>query len=190
MGRAVEKRRPATYADVMTASPEVVAELIDGTLYTSPRPTSLHARASSRLGALLDDPFDRRAGGGPGGWISLDEPELHLAGNALVPDLGGWRRERMPQLPDVPAFTLAPDWVCEVLSPATAVLDRKRKMPRYAEAGVRHAWLIDPQVRSLEVYRLDGELWQLLVTFDEEDERVRAEPFDAVELDLRALWAR
>ena len=104
----------------------LVAEIVDGVLRTFPRPASLHARASSRLGAELDGPFDRGRGG-PGGWILLDEPELHLHGDILVPDIAGWRRTRMPELPDAAAFELPPDWVREVLSPSTAPTDRAEK---------------------------------------------------------------
>lgn len=125
--------------------------------------------------------------GGPGGWWILYEPELHLGADVMVPDLAGWRRERMPVVPDVAAFELAPDWVCEILSPSTASLDRMRKMPRYATAGVGHAWLIDPIARGLEVFRnLDGH-WLSVAVF-EGTQVVRAEPFDAVELDLGLLW--
>ena len=119
----------------------------------------------------------------------LDEPELHLSGDALVPDLGGWRRERMPTLPEVTAFELAPDWVCEVLSPSTARLDRAGKMRHYAAAGVRHTWLVDPIATTLEVYRLDGAGWRLLETYAG-DVQIRPEPFEAVELELGALWSR
>jgi Uma2 family endonuclease len=129
------------------------------------------------------------AGGGPGGWIVLDEPELHLHGDVLVPDLAGWRRERMPELPDAAAFELAPDWVCEVLSPSTAAVDRADKLPIYAREGVQHAWLLDPTAKTLEVLRLEGDAWRLLATWRDEAV-VRAEPFDAFELDLAVLWAR
>lgn len=188
MARVVQRKKPATYADVISAPPHVVAELIEGELYTSPRPASPHARAASVLEVVLGGPFDRGMGGGPGGWLILHEPELHLGPHAMVPDLGGWRRERMPEMPRVAAFELAPDWVCEVLSPVTAALDRPKKMPRYAAAGVTHAWLVDPDARTLEVFRLDGGAWKVIGT-QEGDDRVRAEPFEAVELDLAALWA-
>ena len=114
-------RRRATYEDVLAQPDHVVAEVIHGTLYTFARPRTRHARSSSRLGAVLDGPFDRGANGGPGGWIILDEPELHLGADPdiLVPDLAGWRRTRMPEMPDAPYLTLAPDWVCEVVSPST-----------------------------------------------------------------------
>ena len=111
-------RRRATYRDVLEAPPHMVAEIVSGTLHTHPRPAPRHARASSALGAKIGDPFDY--GGGPGGWWILDEPELHLADDILVPDIAGWRRERMPDFPDTAFFTLAPDWVCEGRSPGTS----------------------------------------------------------------------
>jgi len=107
----------------------------------------------------------------------------------MVPDLAGWRRERMPEIPDAAFFDLAPDWVCEVLSPSTAALDRTRKWHHYAEAGVRHFWFLDPGPRTLEVYQLDSGSWRL-ISSAAGDVLVRAVPFDAVEVDLAALWAR
>lgn len=180
--------RRATYADLAALPENVIGEIVDGELIASPRPALRHARASSRLGGVLGPPFDV-GDGGPGGWIILDEPELHLSGDALVPDLAGWRRERVPEMPDVDAFTLAPDWVCEVLSPSTGVLDRARKLPIYARERVGHVWLVDPRLQTLEVFRREGSDWLLLGTFAGE-RRVRAEPFDAIDLDLSLLWAR
>jgi Uma2 family endonuclease len=188
VGRRVEKKGAATHADLAALPPGVVGELVDGTLYSSPRPSSLHARAAGRLLEDLGAPFDRGRGG-PGGWIILVEPELHLGGAALVPDLAGWRRARMPELPDVAAFDLAPDWICEVISPSTAVLDRKIKLPRYAEAGIGHAWLVDPVAQLLEVLAREGSGWRTLAVFGERDP-VRAEPFETFTLDLGALWER
>ena len=186
VARAVQ--RPATYADLEALPPNMVGEIVDGVLYANPRPASPHATASSAIGEELGPPF-KRGKGGPGGWVILDEPELHLGGNVLVPDLGGWRRERMPEMPHVAAFELAPDWVCEVLSPSTAKLDRGAKLPAYARERVGHVWIVDPLQRFLEVLRLDGETYRIVGThFD--DAKVRAEPFDAIELDLTALWAR
>ncbi|NOY89802.1 MAG: Uma2 family endonuclease [Deltaproteobacteria bacterium] len=186
MPNAAEKL--ATYEDVLAAPEHLVAQLIDGQLITQPRPASRHARAGSRLGALLDGPFDRGSGG-PGGWVILFEPELHLGPHVLVPDLAGWRRERMPELPDAPFFELAPDFCCEVLSPSTARTDRIRKVPLYAEYGVGHVWLVDPQAQSLEVFALDGESYRLVGTYAEE-EVVEAMPFGAVPLELGLLWQR
>lgn len=186
MGHPAKRR--ATYDDLLAVPQHLVAEIIDGTLVTMPRPAALHARAASRLGAELDGPFDRGRGG-PGGWILLDEPELHLRGDVLVPDLAGWRRERMPELPDAAAFELAPDWICEVLSPSTAALDRAEKMPIYAREQVRHVWLVDPNARTLESYALEGARWVLLGAW-RDDASVRAEPFADFALELAGLWAR
>ena len=181
-------KRRARYEDLLAVPGLVVAEIIDGELRTQPRPASRHARAASSLGGELYGPFER-GHGGPGGWILLDEPELHLGGDVLVPDLAGWRRARMPELPDVPYFDLAPDWVCEVLSPSTAASDRADKMPIYARERVAHVWLIDPLTKTLEVCRLEGGRWMILGTWRDEA-RVRAEPFEAFELELAGLWAR
>ncbi|HSN98013.1 MAG TPA: Uma2 family endonuclease [Candidatus Nanopelagicales bacterium] len=190
MGNPAQKLRRATYADLEAVPPHLVAELIRGTLHTFPRPAPAHAQASSALGVELGGPFDRGRGG-PGGWRILDEPELHLGDDVVVPDLAGWRRERMPRLPAESFFTLAPDWICEVLSPGTAAHDRAEKMPLYAAAGVSHAWLVDPVARTVEVYVLLGEGarrgW-LLLGVHRDSARVRAEPFDAIEIDLAGLW--
>lgn len=181
-------KKRATYEDVLNTPKHFVAEIIRGSLSVLPRPRALHSRSSSRLGGELSGPFDRGRGG-PGGWVLLDEPELHLAEDIIVPDLAGWRRSRMPEIPDVPYFTLAPDWVCEVLSPSTEQLDRADKLPLFAENGVQHAWLLSPSARTLEVFELDGTTFRLVNVF-KNDERVRARPFDAVELELGALWER
>jgi Uma2 family endonuclease len=183
-------RKQASYADVLASPEHVVAEIIGGQLITSPRPAPRHARAASRLGVALGNSFDQD-GGDPGGWWILDEPELHLerAGHPIVPDLAGWRVERLPELPDAAHFELAPDWICEVLSASTEAVDRADKMPVYAAAGVSHAWLIDPLLTTLEVFRREQERW-VLVTTHKGDIVVRAEPFDAVAIDLRPLWRR
>jgi Uma2 family endonuclease len=186
MGRPANKR--ATYADLMEVPSHLVAEIVDGELITSPRPALAHARASSRLGIDLGGPFDRGRGG-PGGWIILDEPELHLGGDVLVPDLAGWRRERMPTVPDVVGCELAPDWLCEVVSSSTERMDRARKMPIYAREKVPHLWLVNPLSQTLEAYELRGGMWTLLATH-QGDTLVRVPPFDAIELELGALWAR
>ena len=182
-------RRRATYEDVLNAPEHVVAEIIDGELYASPRPASPHAVAASAIGADLFGPFHRSPGdpAGPGGWWILDEPELHLGADVVVPDLAGWRRERLPQLANVAYFTQAPDWICEVVSPATGGLDRVRKMRIYAREQVAHAWLVDPLQQTLEVYRLEGGRW-LVASTHGGDEQVRAEPFAAVELQLARWW--
>jgi len=183
-----EPKRPATYEDLETIPPNCVGEIVDGELYVSPHPALPHVRAVSKLGGWLAGPFDAGEGG-PGGWLLLFAPELHLRGDALVPDVAGWRRERMPVMPEVAASTLAPDWVCEVLSPSTAVLDREKKMRAYARESVRHLWLVDPLQQALEVYRLEGSRWSQQGIWKGEG-LVRAEPFDALELKLGVLWTR
>lgn len=179
-------KRSATYEDLLAVPDHLVAEIVAGTLHTSPRPASPHAHAASTLGMDIGTPF-HRGRGGPGGWWILHEPELHLGADVLVPDRAGGRRERMPVVPDTAWFELAPDWVCEVVSPSTGRLDRTVKMPAYAREGVAFAWLVDPLQRTPEVFGLREGQWVLLAAHAE-DERVRVEPFEAVELELGALW--
>ncbi len=181
-------RRRATYEDVLRAPPHMIAEVIDGELRLQPRPAKPHAFAASALGEELGPPF-KRGRGGPGGWINLDEPELHLQADILVPDLAGWRRERMPvAVADEPYFTLAPDWVGEILSPSTGKFDRTDKLRIYAREKVEWVWLVDPILRTLEVLRRAEVGWSLRGTW-RDDERARAEPFEAIELELGVLWA-
>jgi Uma2 family endonuclease len=180
----------ATYEDVLNAPEHKVAEVIDGVLSTHPRPAFPHAQAASTLGEELGPPF-KRGKGGPGGWIILAEPELHLGTepDILVPDLAGWRRETMPVMPDAAFFTVRPDWVCEVLSPGTRRHDRHGKMPVYLRERVTHVWLIEPTDHTLEVFVLDGASYRLLGTYADAEE-VRAAPFDAIVLELGVLWER
>ena len=163
-----------------------VAEILEGELYATPRPAPRHADASTGLTAALRSAFDRGLGG-PGGWRILSEPELHLAADIVVPDLAGWKRERLPALPEEAYFSLAPDWACEVLSPSTAAMDRVKKLTIYAREGLAHVWLADPLARTLEVLRLEHGRWTILTIFSGLSV-VRAEPFDAIELDLSQLW--
>ena len=178
--------RRATYQDVLDAPAHRVAEIVDGTLHTHPRPAMPHALASSRLGGELTGPFDRGRGG-PGGWWIIDEPELHLGEEIVVPDLAGWRRERMPDYPDTAYVTLAPDWVCDVLSPSTRRLDLHGKRPVYAREGVGHLWLVDPLDRTLEAFELRDGHWTLIATA-KDDEPVSIRPYDAITLSLGDLW--
>jgi Uma2 family endonuclease len=179
-------RSRATYDDLLAVPANLVAELIDGVVHSHPRPGARHTNAASVLGEELGPPF-RRGRGGPGGWVILDEPELHLAADVLVPDLAGWRRARLPEIPDVAYFSLPPDWICEVLSPSTAAVDRADKLPIYARERVLHAWLVDPIEKTLEVLRLDGNTYRVLATW-RDSAFVRAEPFEAIALDLSLLW--
>ncbi len=181
-------KRRATYQDVLDAPEQLVAEIIGGELRLSPRPGGPHTAVASMLGYVLGPPF-HIGNSGPGGWIILDEPELHLGEDVVVPDLAGWRTHRLSEVPDDAFFTLAPDWACEILSRSTAVHDRSEKLPIYAAAGVAHAWLVDPLQRTLEVLRLHESKW-LIVAIHRGDARVRAEPFDAIEIDLGLIWAK
>ncbi len=168
----------------------MVAEIIDGDLLLSPRPASRHSNAELTLGALLKGPF-QWGKDGPGGWVILSEPELHFFPGSerevVVPDLAGWRRERLPEPPEKAAIEVRPDWVCEVISPSTESVDRTRKTRVYAREGVPHMWFVNPVLKTLEVYRLVGENWQLMGTH-QGDVEVRAEPFEAVPLPLGQLW--
>jgi Uma2 family endonuclease len=180
-------KKNATYDDLREVPDHFVAEMFDGDLYASPRPAIPHTRAASVLGAALMGPFDRGLNG-PGGWLFLDEPELHFGNDVLVPDIAAWRRARLPALPAAAYITLAPDWVCEVLSPSTERLDRGEKLRVYARERVAYVWLIDPSRQALEVLALDGRgQWAERGPF-EGRANVRAAPFDAIELELGALW--
>lgn len=183
-----EQNSPEVESAFENALPGCVVEILDGELHTMPRPRAMHSRAASRLGRCIGQ-FDDDEG--PSGWIILDEPEIHLGPrpDKVVPDLAGWRRERMPELPDVAAFTLAPDWACEVLSESTEAIDRGKKLRIYRREGVGHVWLVNPTLRTLEVYRLTQGQWMLVDTHEGED-TVRAEPFESIELPLARLWAR
>ncbi|MEO6776598.1 MAG: Uma2 family endonuclease [Kofleriaceae bacterium] len=183
---AAPAKPSATYADIERLPPDITGQLIDGVLYTHSRPATPHAQAASVLGMDLGGAF-HRGRGGPGGWILLDEPELHFGLDVVVPDLGGWRRERMPALPRAPFLTLAPDWVCEVLSPSTASIDRGPKLKVYGRERIPWVWLVDPIGRTLEVLALDGPTYRITDVYTGRG-AVRAQPFDAIELDLDAVF--
>ena len=182
-------KRRATYEDLVTVPDHLVAEILDGELVTSPRPASPHAVASGALHGALYGAFhgDGNAPDSPGGWWVLIEPELHLGDDILVPDLAAWQRTRLPTIPNVAAFTLVPDWICETISPSTSRIDRVRKMPIYARAGVRQLWIVDPLLRTLEVFRCEGGRWVMVAAFGGDDV-VRAEPFAAIALALARWW--
>lgn len=184
--RSGTKRR-ATYDDLLKVPAPMVAEIVDGELYASPRPAPRHAVAATVLVSNLNPPF-QQGRGGPGGWWILVEPELHFGEDVLVPDIAGWKRERLARMPEAAYFTLSPDWVCEVISPSTEKLDRVRKMAVYARERVAHAWLVNPLARTLEILRLEGERWVVAASHGDE-ETVRAEPFEAVAIELPAVWA-
>ena len=176
----------ATYEDLVHLPENMVGEIIEGELYASPRPAGPHTLFSSVIGMEVGMAY-HLGRGGPGGWWIIDEPELHLGRNVLVPDLAGWRRERMPVLPQSQVFSIAPDWTCEVLSPSTSRLDRTKKMPIYAHHEVSWAWLVDPVERFLEVMELHDDKWVVIATFGGSD-KMRAQPFEEIEIDLESIW--
>jgi Uma2 family endonuclease len=186
-GKGAAKKSPATYADIEALPEFKLGEIIGDDLYVSPRPAGPHALATTGLVGQIDGPF-QRGRGGPAGWLILFEPELHFGRQVLVPDIAAWRSERAPS-PEDPHFTVAPDWVCETLSPSTAVIDRTRKLHVYAHEGVAFVWLLDPAQRTLEVLRRDGLGWRVASNHGG-DEVIRAAPFDAVEIELGALWTK
>ncbi|MDX2158597.1 MAG: Uma2 family endonuclease [Hyphomicrobiaceae bacterium] len=178
--------RPATYADLEALPANRVGEILYGVLHAHPRPAPRHSLAFTRLVLEIGGPFDRGRGG-PGGWLFLAEPELHLGPHVVVPDIAGWRRERLPRMPDTAFIETPPDWVCEVLSPSTVRIDRTDKLAIYAEFGVSHAWYVDPLARTLEVFELTGAKWLLAATFKDADP-VTAPPFAVHTFALDVLW--
>lgn len=187
MNRIARAPGKAIYQDVIDAPANMVAQIINGTLYTHPRPAPKHAIAGSNLGGELMMPF-HRGRGGPGGWIILDEPEIHMGTDVLVPDLAGWKRERMPEIPETAYFEVVPDWVCEILSPSTRSYDITDKREIYGQFGVRHAWFIDPEAQTLEAFVNQDGVWQLLTAL-RHDDPVCVPPFDAVTFKLDDLWS-
>lgn len=183
---AVTKPRPAIYADIEALPPHVVGEIAFGVLNTHPRPAPRHARAAGAMSVVLGGPYDFGRGG-PGGWIFLPEPELHLGPHVIVPDIAGWRRERLPTLPETAWIETPPDWVCEVLSPSTQRFDRTDKLTIYAAFEVGHCWYVDPLARLLEVFERRGDKWLLAATFKDAD-TVTAVPFEAHSFALDLLW--
>jgi Uma2 family endonuclease len=183
---ARKKKTVATYADLVALPDNVIGEIIDGELFASPRPRVRHMRVAGQVHLRLAGPFDEGRDG-PGGWWLMLETELKLGRQIIVPDISGWRRARVPELPDDLPLPIAPDWVCEVLSPSTGRIDREKKLPVYARHGVDHVWLVDPLLRTLEVFERHGRRWMLVVVHAD-DARVRVPPFEAVELDLSRWW--
>ncbi len=182
-------RKLATYEDLCALPEHLIGELIGGTLYGQPRPAGPHALVLSGLGIDLGGPFDRGRGG-PGGWVIVDEPELHFGSDVLVPDMAGWRAGRLPAAEMKAAFfETAPDWVAEIASPSTTRIDRLLKMPLYARVGVDHLWLVEPVACIVEAFVRSGSEWTRLGVWGDESQ-ARIPPFDAVPLDLLQLWER
>ena len=177
----------ATYADLLALPQHVVGEIVFGMLHSRPRPRPMHARVASRLGVRIGGPFDHD---GPGGWVLLDEPELHLGPHVVVPDLSGWRRERMPEIPiDKAYFEVPPDWCCEVLSKGTEALDRGDKKRIYEAFMVEHLWLVDVEQQTVEIHVLHGSAYRLTQTVRGGGAYVLP-PFEGLVLALGDLWAR
>lgn len=189
--RMAAKTQPArSFEELWQALVEVpeglIGEIVDGAVRTNPRPGPPHVEASSGLGIVLGGPFQFGFGGGPGGWVILDEPRVRFGDECRVPDIAGWRRDRYTR-PETGPYEVIPDWICELLSTSTAVEDRTEKLPLYAKHGVNHVWVIDAIAQTLEVLRLEGGRWVVAQTFGG-DAKVRAEPFGAIEIDLALLW--
>ena len=185
---AQAKQRPRDlYAGLEALPPNIVGEIIAGTLYAHPRPARRHGQASTQLGAELIMPFGRRRGGGPDGWIFIAEHQLHLGEHVVVPDISGWKGERFPDTETTSYSIVPPDWLCEVLSPSTAKIDRFQKLPIYAEHGVKHCWFVDPIEQTLEVFILAEGAYKIGPAFTG-NAPVTAPPFEAHTFDLSLLW--
>lgn len=183
---AALKRTGATYADIEALPPHVTGQIVDGELHTSPRPARGHGVAASRLGGIINTAFDL-AMNGPGGWCIINEPELHLGDAVLVPDIAGWRIERWPSTAAGHGIQVAPDWICEVLSPSTEGFDRVIKMKAYARAGVSYAWLVHPTLHVVEIYEQTNGFWTRLDAVGGVDDLCAA-PFDAITIPLAKIW--
>ena len=183
---SVPARTRSLYSYIESLPEGYTGEIVDGRLHVNPRPGAKHIRINSRLGSSLETPFDEGVGG-PGGWWILDEPEVHFVRDVevSVPDIVGWRRERMPELPDDHRFEVVPDWVCEILSPSTASYDRNAKLATYARFGVIHAWIVDPKRRTVEAFANAAGAW-IGAGSCAGDEPIRLPPFEAVS--IRPPW--
>ena len=181
-------KRVATYDDLFNVPDNMIGEIIAEELVTQPMPAPENARAASAIGAMLFNKFDFKSTDDPtGSWI-FDEPECHLASDIVVPDIAGWEKQTMPDLPETAWFDIPPDWVCEVLSTSTAKYDRGAKRDIYAREGIGHLWIVDPIARMIEVFSLENGLWNLCMTVTD-DQLVPLPPFDDLPFDLSVLWA-
>jgi Uma2 family endonuclease len=180
--------KPTLYQQLEALPEGLTGEILNGQLHTQPRPTGPHAHAATGLAIDIGSAYERGRGG-PGGWWIIVEPEVHFVRDTevAVPDLAGWRRERMPRIPQGHRFEVVPDWVCEILSPSTASKDREIKMPLYARYDVAYLWLVDPQRRALEAYALKQGQWQQITTASD-DQVIAVPPFEALQLELGMLW--
>lgn len=176
----------ATYDDIVKLPDFKIGELVDGQLYATPRPALRHARLAVNLVIELGTRYDQSRVG-PKGWHLLFEPEVHLGEDVFVPDIAGWRMERLASIPDTAWAETAPDWVCEILSPSTSSYDRVVKLPAYARYGVPYAWIVDPVLRTIESWVRDGSEWRPAGTWPAASP-ILAPPFDIVAIDLSLIW--
>jgi Uma2 family endonuclease len=190
MSSAAGQRSPATVADLLAIPPEErFHEIIDGELVRKAMPSGEHGDAQSALASRIKGPFQRRPGGKlPGGWWIYTEVEVEFApGQVYRPDVVGWRRERVPDRPRGTPIAIRPDWTCEVLSPSNPGTDRVKKLNHYHRFHVPHYWIVDPIEESLSVFRWTADGYLLVLAADRHA-RVHAEPFEAVELPVGALF--
>jgi Uma2 family endonuclease len=179
-------RSTATYADIEALPPHVTGEILFGSLVVQPRPSPEHGRAQSSLSYELEGPFNRGKGG-PGGWIFLTEPELHIGNHVVVPDLAGWKADRLTPFPKTAWVETTPDWICEILSQSSERYDRNEKRRIYAETGVKFIWLLDPRSKVLECFTLVAKQWLLTHTYDQ-NSVVNAPPFETASIELAHLF--
>jgi Uma2 family endonuclease len=181
------KQQPPTLADLDALPPGVVGEIIEGVLYTMTKPRMRHQRTMRMISGRVGEPFDNERGG-PGGWWIVPEPGIELPNTPeITPDVAGWRRERMPEMPFDEPIRVVPDWVCEILSKTTRRHDLLVKLPYYAKIGVSHHWLVDLEARVLIAHRLEASEWRIIGTYSDETE-ARIAPFDAVPLNVADWW--
>ncbi|MBI2389268.1 MAG: Uma2 family endonuclease [Deltaproteobacteria bacterium] len=182
-------RKLATYGDLAALPEDLRAEIIAGDITKLPAPLPEHGRVQRTLSRHVGGPFDDDDGrGGPGGWWILVEVDVQLDVHDVVrPDVAGWKRERLPSPWGKRPITVAPDWICEVLSPTNEAHDRVKKRRLYAKAGVAFYWIIDPAERTLEALRLVDGVWVDAGSFDEEA-TARIPPFDSIELEVARLF--
>jgi Uma2 family endonuclease len=188
MSTSKPSMKPPTLADLDALPPGIVGEIIEGVLYTMTKPRARHQRTGTGIGSDLRGPFDLGRGG-PGGWWIIAEPGIELPNDTkeISPDVAGWRRERMPELPVDEPIRVVPDWVCEILSKTTRRHDQLVKLPYYADVGVPYAWIVDLEARVLTAQRLESGRWLTIGTYSDETE-ARIAPFDAVPLNVADWW--
>ena len=172
------------YAALEALPHDLTGEIVDGQLHATPRPGPQHVRAASVLVMDIGPPF-HRGRGGPGGWQIIAEPEVHFIRKIelTVPNIAGWRRERLPSMPKTAFFEIVPDWICEIASPSTGRYDRHTKLPAYERHGVPIVWLLHPVQRWLEVHVLEDGGYACSGRI-EGDAPIRQPPFEVVAIDV------